>query len=275
MKLINADIRVLPIFLLPGLIGFCIFYFIPFFMGIYYSLLNNNMERHFVGFKNYIEILKNPVFLKAASNSFIFSIISVPLLIILSLSLALLVSSKKLNSKIRVVCQTIIISPLVIPTASVVLIWQLIFDNSGALNSSYSRFVIVSLFLWKNSGYSMILFIGGLNSIPKTLYEAASIDGAGKVRQFISITLVWILPSFFFIVTMAIINSFKVYREIFLIAGQYPHQSIYLLQHFLNNTLLNLKYQKLTSASVLFSLIVSILVIVLWRSEKKITGYLK
>lgn len=272
------------IFLAPSLTGFLTFFFVPFVGGLYYSFVDSPVGGSFVGLANYIDLLKNAVFLKAAYNTMVFTAIAVPLNILLSLGLALL-----LNRSIY--CRNIIrmgfIIPLVVPVASVVLVWQIMFDINGSLNAVISslglstadwmktelaRLVVVIVYLWKNTGYNMVLFLAGLQNIPAEYYEAADIDGAGNGRKFTNITLIYLTPTAFFVFVMSIINSFKVFREVYLISGAYPHDSIYMLQHYMNNKFASLDYQMLTSAAFIMAAFICILVLFLFMVERKISG---
>lgn len=271
-------------FLAPSLTGVLIFFFIPFAGGLYYSLVDSPVGGKFVGLTNYIELIKNPVFQRAGNNTLIFTLISVPLNIVLSLCLALILNKKLYG---RNLMRMSFIIPLVVPVASVVLVWQILFDIHGALNSlitsfgisptdwmktDLARVVVIIVYLWKNIGYNMVLFLAGLQNIPVEYYEAADIDGAGRWRKFISITLINLIPTAFFVFVMSIINSFKVFRETYLIAGAYPHNSIYMLQHYMNNMFSSLDYQKLTSAAFIMAAVIYILVLFLFKVERKISS---
>jgi len=164
---------------------------------------------------------------------------------------------------------------MMVPVASVVLIWQVIFHFNGALNivvqqfgfdkidwikSEYNRIVIVVLFLWKNLGYNMILFLAAINNIPRDLLEVSTIEGAGAFKQFIYIKLRYLSPTILFVTILSLINSFKVFREVYLLAGSYPYDGIYFLQHFMNNTFESLDLQKLSSAAIIMSVVMIIII---------------
>ena len=118
-------------------------------------------------------------------------------------------------------------------------------DGTRGLDEDRSaRNVIIVVYLWKNIGYNVILFLAGLQRIPQDYYETAQIEGAGRLRQFGSITLVYLTPTMFLVVIMSIINSFKVFRETYLIAGDYPHDSIYMMQHYMNNMFVVARYSE-------------------------------
>lgn len=278
----KIEIVTILIFLLPSLIGFSIFYIIPFFGGIYYSFVDSPVGGSFVGLNNYIDLLHNEDFIKASLNTIYFTLISVPLNLILSLGLALMLNR---NIKGKQYFRTIFVTPLVVPVASVVFIWQSTFDINGFVNgilsgmgygvidwmkTDYARVVVIIVNLWKNVGYSVILMLTGLQGIPIEYYESASIDGASEFQKFYKITLIFLTPTIFFTFIISIINSFKVFREIYLLAGQYPQDSIYMLQHFMNNMFKSLDYQKLTTAAVIMTIVIVALVSVLFKIERKI-----
>lgn len=271
------------IFLAPSLTGFLLFFLLPFLLSIFYSLMDSPVGGSFVGIANYLDLLANPVFLRAGRNTLLFTGISVPLIMLVSLLLALLLNR---GLYFRNVLRTCFISPLVIPVASVVLVWQIIFGNTGVMNgilnsiglapidwmnTAWARAVVIVVYLWKNTGYDIVLFLAGLQAIPPEYYESAEIDGASAFRRFRSITLVYLTPTTFFTFIISIINSFKVFRETYLIAGSYPHDSIYMLQHYMNNMFSSLDYQKLTSAAFIMALLIFLLVVLLFRFERRIS----
>ena len=169
------------LFLAPSLIGFSLFYLIPFTVGIFESMSDRALGGSFVGLDNYREVLGSTSFLKAASNMALFTFISVPLLIALSLAVALL-----LNRAVffRNWLRTAFVLPLVVPVASVVMVWQIFFDWNGTLNqwlhhfgadridwlqSNWSPSIVALMYIWKNIGYNMILFPGGSPDDPQGL----------------------------------------------------------------------------------------------------------
>lgn len=267
--------------LAPSLAGVLVFFIIPFLVIIFYSMVDNPISKDFVFLDNYINIVKNNAFKKAAFNTFTFSVISVPLAVVLSMLLAML-----LDCKIPLVSQfrTSFLCPMMVPVASVVLIWQVIFHYNGALNEFFANFgiekidwlksdmgqiVVVLLFLWKNLGYNMILFLSALNNIPKDVLEVATLEGAGSMYKFFKIKLRYLSPTILFVTVLSLINSFKVFREVYLLTGDYPYDSLYTLQHFMNNTFRNIDYQKLSSAAILMAIVMIIIIGALFIAENK------
>ncbi|WP_432404838.1 carbohydrate ABC transporter permease [Wukongibacter sp. M2B1] len=275
------------IFLFPSLAGFFLFYIIPFLGCGWYSLLDRCIDGSFVGLKNYINLLSNKLFLMAAANTVYFALLAVPFTMLLGLLLATLINK---NIRGRNIFRSTFIAPMIIPTASVVLIWNILFHNNGTLNgfltslgflpvnwlnSSKARLVMILLYAWKNIGYCMVIFLGGLLKIPNEYYEAADIEGAGAFKKFIYITVPYLTPISFFIFVLSIINSFKIFREVYLLAGPYPHESIYTMQHYMNNVFISLDYQKLSAAAYIIATALGLLIYVLFIFENKFSNSLK
>lgn len=268
-------------FLSPSILGVLLFFVLPFFVVIWYSLVDSPLNQSLVFLDNFKALFRNGAFLLAAKNTLVFSAIAVPLAVVFSLLLAVLLEGRiPGKSAFRI----IFLSPVVVPIASVVLIWQVIFHYHGAFNdilvriglirvdwlrSSNNHLVVVALFLWKNLGYNMILFAAALGNIPKDLLEAASIDGAGMFYQFFRIKLRFLSPSILFVTVLSLINSFKVFREVWLLAGDYPLEGMYMLQHFINNTFGRLEYDKLSSAAVVMSLAMMVVIGTLFLVENR------
>ncbi len=274
--------KIFPVLcLMPSLLGVIIFFLLPFCVVIFYSFVDNPINKEFVFFENYIRLFKNSAFKTASMNTFSFSLIAVPLAVVLSMLLAML-----LDSKIPYVShfRTSFLCPMMVPVASVVLIWQVVFHYNGTVNhvlavfgvdkidwfkSSYAQVVIILLFLWKNLGYNMILFLSALNNIPQDLMEVATLEGAGEFYKFFRIKIKYLSPTILFVTVLSLINSFKVFREIFLLTGNRPYDSIYMLQHFMNNTFQSLDYQKLSSAAIVMSIVMIIIIGALFIAENK------
>ncbi|MBQ6808369.1 MAG: sugar ABC transporter permease [Firmicutes bacterium] len=265
----------------PSLMGVLIFFLLPFCVVCYYSLIDSPLRHNFVFLKNFAEILQNSSFLLAAKNTATFSILAVPLAVVLALGLALLLEARiPGKSQFR----TFFLSPMMVPVASVVLIWQVLFHYNGAANeflslfgmqaldwlkSDHAQIVVILLFLWKNLGYNMILFMASLSNIPHDLLEVADIEGASPWYKFTRIKLRYLSPTILFVAILSLINSFKVFREIYLLTGSYPYESLYTLQHFMNNTFHALNYQKLSAAAVLMAIVMVVIIAILFIAEDR------
>lgn len=266
-------------FMAPSLIGVGLFFVLPFFVVIFYSLVNSPVNPHFVGLENFINVLGNDAFRLASWNTFLFSIISVPLAVILSLALASLLMHEIPG---RTMFRSFFLTPLMVPVASIILIWQVLFHYNGLINealkvfgagkvdwlkSPYAPLAIITLFLWRNLGYNMIMFMAGLASVPQDQIDVARLEGASSAQIFWYVKLRYLASTIMFVIIMTTINSFKVFREIYLLTGSYPFDSLYMLQHFMNNTFEDLDYQKLSSAAILMAIVVALIIYVLLRIE--------
>lgn len=265
----------------PSFVGVMIFFLVPFAVVLFYSVIDNPFNKEFVMFDNFVSLMKNSSFRKAALNTLMFSLTSVPLAVILGLGLALL-----LDAKIPLVSQfrASFLCPMMVPVASVVLIWQVIFHYNGSLNDFLSRFgvdkidwfksdkamiVVALLFLWKNLGYNMILFLSALGSVSKDQLEVATLEGASGWYKFVHIKLRHLSPTILFVAILSLINSFKVFREVYLLTGDHPYDTIYMLQHFMNNMFRRLDYQKLSAAAIIMSIVVIVILAALFFIESK------
>ncbi len=280
-KMSKKDRKNAVIYLSPSLFGVLLFFVIPFFVVIYYALVDNPINHEFVWFDNFISILQNSSFQQAAKNTATFSVVAVPLAVVLSLGMAMLLEQ---NIPMRSQFRTFFLSPMMVPVASIVLIWQVLFDYHGAINefvmnlgaspidwfkSSYSQIVIVILFLWKNLGYNMILFMAALNAIPRDVLEVATLESATEFQKFWYIKLRYLSSTILFVAILSLINSFKVFREVYLLTGDYPYDTLYMLQHFMNNTFRSLDYQKLSAAAIIMALVMCIVIGLLFIVEDK------
>ncbi len=247
--------------LLPSLSGLLLFYIIPYLRVLYYSVINNQFKKDFVGLQNYIQAVQNEYFRLAFINSIKLIFYCVPVLILLALliSLGLAFLLKKLRF-IRIA----FILPMLLPTASVVLFFQEVF---GSIENELPLYL---LFLWKNIGICVILLTAALTTIEEELYEAARLDGADGFFLHLKITLPLILPTISFSTLMTIVNSFKIFRESYLYyGGSYPPDYGYTLQYYMNNNFLKFDYQALASSSVLTSLLVAAIVTVFLLAERR------
>ena len=266
------------IFLLPSLIGIAVFYVIPYIMCIYSSFVSKGS---FAGLDNYINLFQNKAFLYALRNTVIFTAVAIPLLMIISFLIAKFLTSFK---KISAFFRSAYLMPIVIPAASLIYVWQLLFDDYGVVNnilsslgidtvqffsSGFSMVMIIIIYIWKNCGFCVILFTAGLANLPKSVHESAYLEGASGFKTTIKITLPLITPTTFFVFLMAVINSFRMFRESFSLFGTYPNENIYFLQNFINNNYNNFNYPQLASSAIVMSLIFIGLMLVFFLYERK------
>ncbi|MDO4345279.1 MAG: sugar ABC transporter permease [Eubacteriales bacterium] len=268
-------------FILPSLTGVLVFIFLP-FLDVVRRSFTEVVSGKFVGLKNFETIFANSAFLQASFNTIRFTAVCIPLLVFLSLGTAVLLQGKKRTGSFL---KSMFLMPMAIPVASVVLLWKLLFHPKGFLNgflsmvglaavdwmnSEYAFGVLVFSYIWKNLGYDIILWLAGLAAISPDIYEAARVDGAGEWRCFFSITLPNLLPSLYTIAVLSFLNSFKVFREAYLVAGDYPHSSIYMMQHLFNNWFRELSVDKMAAGAVVNAGVILILVLLLQRAWEKV-----
>ena len=271
---------VLP-FLLPGLAGVLLFYVIPFFGGIWYSVTDGSFQNAFVGFQNYQSVWQNPMFQLGLKNTFELSLLGSPLLWLLSFLFALLLHRIRPAGAFF---RSGVLMPYLMPSSAVLIVWLLWFDFGGPVNHLLSllgvdriswlrgaelRFPVLLMFLWKNLGFCVVIFSAALQAIPESLYEYATLEGASFARQAFRITLPLIVPSAFLVLILTWINAFRIYKEVYFIGGAYPDEPVYTLQNYMNNMYSKLNYQNVTTAAYIFAAMVFALFTVLFLLQRR------
>lgn len=234
------------------MVFFVVFILIPLVHGLILSFQEWSLlgEPIFVGLENYIELLSIRRFKAAVENTLKFAVQSVPLLLIVPLLLALLLNKKFVGQRLA---QNAIISPFLIPSSSVLLLWIWMLDTqTGMINQAFKALglpnqawlsrqgsamgVIVFVTLWWTAGYNIILYLSSLQDLPQDLYEAASVDGANGWDQFWHITLPLLRNRMLFITTLQIIASFKLFDQVYILTGGGPAGSTRTLAFYLYET---------------------------------------
>lgn len=255
-------------FLLPGFMGVLCFVLLPFVDVVRRSFLTV-VTGEWKGIGNYTAIFQNQAFLLAVKNTLCFTAVCIPLLAAIGLLIAIPLSAKAGNVQ---TVKTMYLLPLAIPTATMVLIWKMLFYNGGFLNLFLTRigtktgwfgpvhinyletdlsfWVLVSSYLWKNMGYTVVLWIAGIMGVSTDIREAARVDGASGLKCFIYVVLPNLKGTFYTILILSFLNSFKVYREAYLVSGAYPQEKIFLLQHLFNNWFVKFEFDKMAAAAV-------------------------
>lgn len=251
------------LFLLPSLAGVFIFVLLP-FADVGKRSFQTAVTQQFCGVDNYRTIFSNQAFLLAVKNTLRFVGIGLPLLVVLSLLLSLAINRLKWVQGLK----SVYLFPMAVPTATVVLIWKMLFHKNGLINEGFSLFglppvdwlgtgasfwVLIMSYVWKNLGYTIVLWLAGLHGVPEELKEAARTDGASELKCFFYVVLPGLKPVLYTITILSFLNSFKVFREAYLVAGAYPQKRIYLLQHLFNNWFTNLEMEKISAAAVLLA----------------------
>ena len=283
----HKDTKSFFMFIAPSLAGVLIFVLLP-FLDMVGRSFQTVVTSRFVGFQNYSTVFANQAFRLAVKNTLRFTFICIPLLVVIGLMIALPVSKIKSAGIVK----SLYLFPLAMPTATIVIVWKMVFYKRGLLNllltqfgewsglwgevykdylgSSASFWVLVFSYIWKNAGYTIVLWLAGILGIPNELLEAARVDGASERQCFLKVVLPNLKGSLYTIVILSFLNSFKIYREAYLVAGAYPEQDMYLLQHLFNNWFVNLDFDKMAAATVCvggFLFIVIMLLQYMWDKQ--------
>lgn len=269
-------------FLLPSLAGVLVFTFLPFADSVRRSFCTA-VTGDFVGVNNYKAVFSNEAFRLAVKNTVKFVGVCLPLLISVSFLAAYALSRLKYIRLIK----SVLLFPLAVPTAALVLVWQILFSDSGYINniltshghsavsflsSSASFWVLVGSYIWKNLGYTVLLWLTGIMSVSTAVIDAAKVDGANDRQILFRIILPELKPTLYTITIISFLNSFKVFREAYLVAGAYPDRHIYLLQHLFNNWFVNMDLDKMAAAAVIvFAVILGAIVLLrkAWDKEEQ------
>jgi len=272
----RSDLKAAALFLAPSFAGLLIFFLIPFADTVRRSFLDVRGV-NFTGLSAYSSVVNNEAFQLASYNTARFLVTCIPLLLGFSLILALMI---RIIRPRGCMLKTGFLLPMAIPVASIVLLWEVLFRPNGLLNSwllsigaepvdfmgtSAAFWVLVVTYLWKNCGYNMVLWLAGLDNISGNLYEAARVDGANALQCFLNITLPGILPTAGLVAILSLLNGFKVFREAYLVAGPYPNDSIYQLQHLFNNWFANMDITRLCAAAVLLCVVLLAVILVIQK----------
>lgn len=275
-------------FLLPSFLGVIVFVLAP-FADVCRRSLTTAVTGEFRGIDNYKQVFENKAFWLAAGNTAKFVLVCLPLLIGLGLIIACFLSR---FTRIHFL-KSAFLFPMAVPAATVVLVWKLIFDRQGFLNlfltrlgeAAYSAgvlqsapvfdidymgtgaafWVLVFSYIWKNLGYTVVLWLTGILSISTQIREAARVDGAGEFTCFVRIIMPNLKPVLYTITVLSFMNTFKAFREAYLVAGSYPDESMYLLQHLFNNWFTNLDFDKMAAAAVILGFILFAAILLLQK----------
>ena len=242
-KLLKANTGYM--YLLLWLVGFLVFKLYPFLSSAVYSLTNYNMFKdnlQFIGLKNYIDILNTTKYVKSFSVTFKYAFMTVPLKLIFALFIAYL-----LNFKIKGIniFRTVYYIPSILcGSVAIAVLWQFLFQNEGLINMifgvfgippvnwlgspDHALFVISLLRVWQ-FGSAMVVFLAALKGVPADLYEAASIDGCSRPRQFLNITIPMITPVIFFNFITQLCQAFQEFNGPFIITNGGPRGSTTLI----------------------------------------------
>lgn len=275
--------KMCPIFIV-GLLMFIIFYICPLLMNVYYSFIEYSKGMQFVGLVNYKVLFQDEFFWLALKNTLIFLVYGISALLFFSYGVGVLiiyVGEELKYSKLP------FLIAMLLPTAAITFTWQLLFGDYTFMaqqifkivpweNQTQDMIPLILLYLWKNCGYCILIFIAGWMTIEKEVYEAAEIDGAKSIHCLRYITIPLMIPSLFFTFILAIVQGLKIGRDIYILYGEYPKESIYMIQSYFRQNFLQMNVEQMSSASVILGIILIIMILIVYKlgfKKKKVKEY--
>ena len=279
------------LFLAPFLVPFVLLWLVPIVHGLYLSFTNSNLilaREDFIGLDNYQRLLSDPSYIGSLANTVVFVLENVPLLMAVGLLLALLLNEPLLG---RAAIRASFVAPYLITGSAVAIIWQFVLDPTTGLLNAWLReaglpaqnwlnqpgqamWAVTLITLWWRVGFPMLVLLAGLQDIPKETYEAASIDGAGALDRFRFITLPLLAPVLVFVLIIRLIDSFKVFAQVYLVTAGGPAGSTRVLLQYLYEAGFK-DFRVGYAAAIGWSLFLIILVVTLiqLRFFRKVEGY--
>lgn len=280
-------------FILPSFLGFLIFTLIPVIISLLLSFTEWNFMSgfegiKFIGIKNYLKLFSDDWFLASYKNNIIFTVVTVPALIALGLVVATILNKYVFGGA---AVRAMFFIPYIASVVAVCTVWMVLFQPSyGPINQAlmaigvknppkwladynWSLISIMIVYIWQQVGYYAIVFLSGLKGVPEDIYEAASIDGAGPIRQFFSITVPMVSPTTFFLTIMGIIGSFKVFDQISVLTQGGPGNSSSVMAFYVYRTAF--EYYDMGYANALaWALFVLIFIVTIfqWKMQSKFTN---
>jgi len=274
-------------FISPWIIGFAVFTALPVYLSFQYSLSDYTLLQPpvYEGLSNYRDLAHDPVFWKTLENTLYYAAAALPLAMVISIGLALLLNAKIKGQSIY---RTIIFLPSLVPMVASAILWQWIFNTRlGLINFSFAkigingpdwlgdaRWVMPALILMSfwGVGNTVVIYLAGLQDVPRELYEAADIDGAGPWRRLWNVTLPMISPVIFFNLIMAIIGTLQVFGVPFVLfaGGSGPERSAYFYTMYLyDNAFVNLKMGYASAmAWIQLLIILGLTALAFWSSKR-------
>ena len=281
-------------FLLPNLIGFMVFTFVPIAFSLVLSLCDwgaGNTGIKFVGLDNFIQMFtQDKSFWISLKNTLYYTVVTVPVTLLIALLLAILVNKP---IKGRTFFRSVFFFPYVASLVAVAVVWMALFNpDKGPVNSilmslgianpprwaasqTWAMPTIIGLTVWKGMGYYMIVYLAGLQGVNPELYEAAALDGANKWQQFLNVTWPCITPTTFFNLMMLIVATFKSYDIMYITTQGGPGEATKVLAyHIYNSAFVSGKFGYASAVAMVLFVIVACVTLIQFRVEKRFTDYL-
>lgn len=275
-------------FILPNLIGFFVFTFVPIIFSLFLSFCewNSGGDIKFVGLQNFIYMFtEDKSFVTSLVNTLYFTVGTVPVVLILSLGLAILMN-KPLKGK--VFFRSVLFFPYVASLVAIAVVWMALFNpDMGPINSllmalgidnpprwaastTWAMPTIIGLTVWKSMGYYMIVYLAALQGVPGDLYEAAALDGANKWQQFKNVTWPSVMPTTFYILILLLVGAFKSYDTMYVTTQGGPGEATKVLAyHIYNTAFTSFKFGYASALAMILFVIVLTITLIQFKCEKK------
>ena len=275
------------LFLLPNFLGFFVFTLIPVITALVYSLTDydGNNRMNFVGLKNFLQLFSDSSFVFSLQNTLIYTIVTVPLIILLSLLVSVLMNNGVKGAPIY---RAIMLFPHIASIVAVTVVWQFLYNaKSGPINQILQTFgvdnppawlsnqktaliAVMIMIVWKGIGYYMIIYLAGLRGIPADQYEAATVDGANAWEKLRYVTIPNLRPVTFYATIMCIINSFQVFTPIYVMTKGGPGRatSVLVLKIY-EDAFVNYKFGYASAEAMILFLLILIVTLIQFYHNKK------
>ena len=280
-------------FILPNLLGFFIFTFVPIVFSLLLSFCewNSGGEIKFIGLDNFIRMFsKDDSFWIALKNTIYYTVVTVPVTLALALFLAILMN-KPLKG--RVFFRSVLFFPYVASLVAIAVVWMALFNpDRGPVNSilmaigienpprwaastTWAMPTIIGLTVWKGMGYYMIVYLAALQGVSRDLYEAASLDGATRWQQFVNITWPCVTPTTFYILMMLIVATFKSYDIMYITTQGGPGEATKVLAyHIYNTAFVSSQFGYASAIAMILLAMIVVITLIQFKFEKRFTSYL-
>ena len=232
---------------LPAVLAFLLIYILPMAMTMIYSFLENSFSKVPVGLDNYVYVWGKPSFRQALQNTATLTAV----LLITAMALALLLAYLLWKHPgIGRVSAAVLLLPLLVPSGAITPLWQRLFDTSPFSSDARCYAAITSLFLWKYAGAGALVLRSGLDGIAPDVLNAAAMDGAGPVKTYLDLCLPMLRREITLTLLLFLMFAFRIYKESYLLFGEYPSEGMYLIQHYMNNHFMKMNFQYVAVSAV-------------------------
>lgn len=280
-------------FILPNFIGFAVLTLIPSLVAIIMSFCDWTGAgfQGFVGLRNYIEMFGNSTFQISIRNSLLYALLTIPSILVLSLAVAVVMNRPLKGIGIF---RAIYFWPYVTAVVALAAVWNMLFNpDMGVVNqflgslglpteylprwtasTTWSLPTVILAQIWKGTGYYMVIFLAGLQTIPRELYEAAEVDGASRWKSFVNITIPMLTPTIFFVLIMLTINAFQVYEIVQVMTAGGPGRSSFVISmHIYRSAFVDNRFGYASAVAMVLFVIVAALTVIQFKGEKKWVTY--